>query len=40
MSGLGRDYTIYAMIEGNVRFFERSGRTYVSVVPAPAQAAE
>ncbi|NKD54640.1 MULTISPECIES: 50S ribosomal protein L27 [unclassified Haematospirillum] len=38
--GLGRDYTIFATVEGNVQFrqgFKR--RTYVSVVPA-AQAAE
>ena len=32
--GLGRDFTIYAMIEGRVQFSERSGRTYVSVAPA------
>jgi large subunit ribosomal protein L27 len=41
--GLGRDYTIYALIEGQVKFSERSGRTYVSVAPravAEAAAAE
>ena len=37
--GLGRDYTIYALVEGHVKFSERSGRTYVSVAPL-AQAAE
>jgi large subunit ribosomal protein L27 len=38
--GLGRDFTIYAMIEGRVQFSERSGRTYVSVAPVtPAAAA-
>ena len=37
--GLGRDFTIYALIEGHVKFSQRSGRTYVSVAPA-AQAAE
>lgn len=34
--GLGRDYTIYAVVEGEVKFKERDGRTYVSVVPAAA----
>ena len=40
--GLGRDYTIYAMIEGRVAFKERDGRVFISVVPAEpvAQAAE
>ena len=37
--GLGRDYTIYAMIEGQVAFKERDGRVFVSVVPTPAAAA-
>ena len=37
--GLGRDYTIYAMIEGQVAFKERDGRVFVSVVPSPAPAA-
>jgi large subunit ribosomal protein L27 len=37
--GLGRDYTIYAMIEGQVAFKERDGRVFVSVVPTPAPAA-
>ncbi len=35
--GLGRDYTIFALIEGNVKFFKRSGRTYVSVTPRAAE---
>ena len=33
-TGLGRDYTIYAMIEGRVAFKARDGRVFVSVVPA------
>jgi large subunit ribosomal protein L27 len=33
--GLGRDYTIFALIDGNVRF-DRSGRR-VNVDPLPAQ---
>ncbi len=33
--GLGKDYTIFALIEGHVRFkTKRGGRSYVSVVPA------
>ena len=41
-TGLGRDYTIYAMVEGRVQFKERDGRVFVSVVQAEpvAQAAE
>ncbi|UCG23571.1 MAG: 50S ribosomal protein L27 [Chloroflexota bacterium] len=31
--GLGSDYTIYSMIEGQVRFETRRGRKYVSVEP-------
>ncbi|MFL5335942.1 MAG: 50S ribosomal protein L27 [Geminicoccaceae bacterium] len=39
--GLGRDYTIYAMVEGRVQFKERDGRVFISVVPAePAVPAE
>lgn len=37
--GLGRDYTIYAMIEGKVAFKKALGRTYVGVEPL-AEAAE
>lgn len=37
--GLGRDYTIYALVQGHVSFSQRSGRTYVSVAPL-AEAAE
>ena len=33
-TGLGRDYTIYAMVEGRVAFKARDGRVFVSVVPA------
>ena len=40
--GLGRDYTIFALLEGQVSFQTSSkGRVYVSVTPVPmAQAAE
>jgi large subunit ribosomal protein L27 len=37
--GMGRDYTIYSVLEGHVKFHERAGRVFVSVEPA-AQAAE
>ena len=35
--GLGRDYTIYALVEGHVKFSERSGRTYVVGWSQPAR---
>ncbi|MCF6199395.1 MAG: 50S ribosomal protein L27 [Hyphomicrobiaceae bacterium] len=32
--GLGRDYTIFAKIEGNVKFrTRRNGKVYISVLP-------
>jgi large subunit ribosomal protein L27 len=31
--GLGRDYTIYSLIEGQVTFETKHGRKYVSVYP-------
>ena len=31
--GLGRDFTIYAMIDGQVMFETKRGRKYVSVYP-------
>ena len=37
--GLGRDFTIYAVVEGHVKFHERSGRVFVSVDPTTAPAA-
>jgi large subunit ribosomal protein L27 len=39
--GLGRDHTIFAVATGAVEFHTSSrGRTYVSVVPQPAEAAD
>ena len=39
--GLGRDHTIFATIEGAVAFHTTTGgRTYISVQPLPAEAAE
>ena len=38
--GIGKDHTIYAIVEGNVSFSEKKGsRTVVSVLPT-AEAAE
>ena len=37
--GLGRDHTIFALIDGNVEFKRRAGdRVHVSVAPLPAAA--
>lgn len=30
--GMGRDYTLFALIEGVVKFYQKLGRKYVSVV--------
>ncbi len=32
-TGLGRDHTIYARIAGVVKFHERKGRRYISIIP-------
>jgi large subunit ribosomal protein L27 len=32
--GVGRDYTIFSLVEGQVKFEDRYGRKYVSVYPA------
>ena len=38
--GIGKDHTIFAVVEGNVSFSEKKGgRTFVSVLPT-AEAAE
>jgi large subunit ribosomal protein L27 len=38
---MGRDHTLFAKIDGKVTFARRgNGRTFVSVAPAPADAAE
>ncbi len=35
--GVGRDYTLYALVDGRIEFRTKSkGRTYVSVIPAQA----
>ena len=39
--GMGTDHTIFAVVEGAVAFRKKAnGRTFVSVVPAAAEAAE
>ncbi|MET3615962.1 large subunit ribosomal protein L27 [Rhizobium aquaticum] len=39
--GLGKDHTIFALTAGNVNFRTKgNGRTYVSVMPKAAEAAE
>ncbi len=39
--GLGTDHTIFAKVEGNVKFeTKRGGRVYISVDPMPSEAAE
>jgi large subunit ribosomal protein L27 len=39
--GMGRDHTIFAVVEGSVGFeTKRNGRTYISVVPNKLEAAE
>lgn len=34
--GRGRDYTLFALVDGTVRFHTRNNRKYVSVDPAQA----
>ncbi len=34
--GLGKDYTIYSLIDGHVKFENKHGRKVVSVYPAEA----
>ena len=37
--GLGKDHTIFALVDGEVAFSKKAGRTVVSVLP-PVEAAE
>ncbi|MCF8335619.1 MAG: 50S ribosomal protein L27 [Bacteroidales bacterium] len=32
--GMGKDYTLFALVDGNVEFKKRKNRSYVSVTPA------
>ena len=36
--GVGRDWTIFATVDGNVRFHKKNNRRLISVIPAEAQA--
>lgn len=36
--GLGRDYTIFALIDGKVKFTDKAGRKVLSVLPLEAAA--
>ncbi|HCL65840.1 MAG TPA: 50S ribosomal protein L27 [Rhizobium sp.] len=39
--GMGKDHTVFALIEGNVAYRTKAnGRVYVSVMPKAAEAAE
>lgn len=38
--GMGKDHTLFALIEGNVEFQKKAnGRTFVAVLPKPMQIA-
>ena len=36
--GLGRDWTVFATVDGNVRFHRKNNRRMISVIPMEAQA--
>jgi large subunit ribosomal protein L27 len=38
--GMGKDHTLFALVEGTVEFKTTSGRAFVCVAPAAAAAAE
>ncbi|HWL05987.1 MAG TPA: 50S ribosomal protein L27 [Xanthobacteraceae bacterium] len=38
--GMGKDHTLFALVAGRVEFRAKAQRTYISVVPAIAAAAE
>jgi large subunit ribosomal protein L27 len=38
--GLGKDHTLFALVNGTVEFQAKANRTYVAVIPAMAEAAE
>ena len=35
--GMGRDHTLYALVDGTVEFQHRAGHTYINVLPTEAQ---
>lgn len=32
--GRGKDFTLFALVSGKVKFYERSGRRFISISPA------
>jgi large subunit ribosomal protein L27 len=34
--GMGKDYTIYSLVDGTVRFDRHNGKSRINVAPAPA----
>jgi large subunit ribosomal protein L27 len=39
--GMGKDHTLFALTDGQVKFTKGlKGRSFVSIIPAPAEAAE
>ena len=36
--GVGRDWTVFATVDGNVRFHRKNNRRMISVIPSEAQA--
>jgi large subunit ribosomal protein L27 len=38
--GCGRDYTLFALIDGTVKFAERRGHRFISVLPAAVASPE
>ena len=38
--GMGKDHTLFALVDGTVEFQHRAGHTYVNVVAAPQQSEE
>ena len=37
--GMGRDFTLFALVDGTVRYVQTRGRQIVNIDPAPAPAA-
>jgi large subunit ribosomal protein L27 len=37
--GVGKDWTLYALVDGTVRFTESRGRKLINIDPSPAQQA-
>jgi large subunit ribosomal protein L27 len=35
--GMGKDHTLYALVDGTVEFQQRAGHTYINVIQAPKE---